>query len=174
VAPGAAIAPVLNARTLPLLGISGLLFWLATRYKAAPEAVVRARDAMIALCVLTATVVVLVVVTAEINAAYGVYAWERATDAGPMAAGAADLARQVTLSIVWASFALVLVAVGIARSYAPIRYLAIVLFAVTIGKVLLVDLASLDRVYRVLSVLGLGVLLIVASYLYQRFLSDEA
>ena len=66
-----------------------------------------------------------------------------------------------------------LVAIGIARRYAPIRYLAIVLFAATIGKVFLVDLAELDRVYRVLSVIGLGVLLIVASYLYQRFMADE-
>jgi uncharacterized membrane protein len=39
--------------------------------------------------------------------------------------------------------------------------------------VFFVDLAQLDRVYRVLSVIGLGVLLIVASYLYQRFMADE-
>ena len=35
------------------------------------------------------------------------------------------------------------------------------------------DLAQLDRVYRILSVIGLGVLLLVASFLYQRLLADD-
>ena len=115
----------------------------------------------------------LLVVTNEINRMYGVYAWQQDVNAGPMAGGTADLARQVTLSIVWAAYGVLLVGIGIARRYAPIRYLAIALLAGTIGKVFLVDLAQLDRVYRVLSVIGLGVLLIVASYLYQRFMADD-
>src|SRR5215475_4054752 len=41
-------------------------------------------------------------------------------------------------------------------------------FAVTIVKVFVVDLAALDRIYRVLSVIGLGVTLLLTSYLYQR------
>ena len=44
-----------------------------------------------------------------------------------------------------------------------------VLFALTIGKVFLVDMAELERVYRVLSIIGLGVMLLATSYLYQRF-----
>ena len=69
----------------------------------------------------------------------------------------------------WALYAVALVAVGIWRRYAPIRYLAIAVFAVTVAKVFFVDLDRLDRIYRVLSVVGLGVLLLAASYLYQRF-----
>ena len=38
----------------------------------------------------------------------------------------------------------------------------------TIVKVFAFDLATLDRIYRVSSVIGLGVLLLVTSYLYQR------
>ena len=90
-----------------------------------------------------------------------------------MAAGGADLARQVTLSIAWAAYAVALLVAGINRRYPLLRYLAILLLAVTIGKVFFVDLAQLDRVYRIVSVIGLGVLLLVASYLYQRFLTDE-
>ncbi len=41
-------------------------------------------------------------------------------------------------------------------------------FVVTIVKVFAVDLAELDRIYRVLIVIGLGVTLLVTSYLYQR------
>jgi uncharacterized membrane protein len=67
---------------------------------------------------------------------------------------------------------MVLVAVGIWRNYRPIRYFAILLFAITIGKVFLVDLSTLDRVYKMLSVMALGVILLIASYLYQRLRSE--
>lgn len=170
---GVARHAFLNASVLSVLGIAGLLAWVARRYARAGRDLPRGASAPIAVCLLGAAVLVLLVVTSEINRLYGVYAWRRDVEAGPMAGGAADLARQVTLSIVWAAYGVVLVAAGIARRYAPIRYLAITLLAGTIGKVFFVDLAQLDRVYRVLSVIGLGVLLIVASYLYQRFLTDE-
>jgi uncharacterized membrane protein len=61
------------------------------------------------------------------------------------------------------------VGAGIQRRYAPIRYFAIALFLATILKVGLVDLDELERLYRVLSVMALGLLLLLASYLYQRF-----
>lgn len=80
-----------------------------------------------------------------------------------------QFARELTLSVLWASYAAALVAVGIQRRFAPIRHFAIGLFLVTVAKVGLVDLAELERLYRVLSIMALGVLLLVASYLYQRF-----
>jgi uncharacterized membrane protein len=39
--------------------------------------------------------------------------------------------------------------------------------------VFFVDLAQLERVYRVLSVIGLGIILLVTSYLYQRAQRDR-
>ena len=36
-------------------------------------------------------------------------------------------------------------------------------------KVFAIDLAELDEVYRVFSIVGLGVMLLVTSYLYHRF-----
>jgi uncharacterized membrane protein len=77
------------------------------------------------------------------------------------------------LSITWAVYATILVIVGLFRKYAPIRYFAMTVFAVTIVKVFAIDLAELDRIYRVLSIIGLGVTLLLTSYLYQR-LSAEA
>jgi uncharacterized membrane protein len=58
--------------------------------------------------------------------------------------------------------------VGLRRHCPAIRYFAIVVFAVTIFKVFTIDLGALERIYRVLSVIGLGVLLLMSSYLYQR------
>ena len=57
--------------------------------------------------------------------------------------------------------------------YAPIRYFAMAVFAVTIVKVFVVDLAELDRIYRVLSIIGLGLTLLLTSYLYQRLNAEE-
>ena len=87
---------------------------------------------------------------------------------------AADARRmeQVALSVTWALYAVVLVFVGIRRRFAPARYLAIGLFAIVVVKLLYFDIAGLDRLYRMLSVLGVGILLLVASYLYQRMAAD--
>src|SRR5262249_29244796 len=82
-------------------------------------------------------------------------------------------AGEMMLSITWALYATVLVVVGLRRRYAPIRYFAMIVFAITIVKGLAIDLAELDRIYRVLSVVGLGVALLLTSYLYQR-LSTES
>jgi uncharacterized membrane protein len=36
-----------------------------------------------------------------------------------------------------------------------------------------VDLSELDRIYRVLSIIGLGITLLVTSYLYQKLSSES-
>ena len=41
-------------------------------------------------------------------------------------------------------------------------------FALTIVKVFFRDLAELEQIYRVTSIIALGVLLLVTSYLYNR------
>ncbi len=38
----------------------------------------------------------------------------------------------------------------------------------SILKVFTVDLAELDRIYRISSIVGLGIALLISSYLYQR------
>ena len=62
-----------------------------------------------------------------------------------------------------------LTAVGITRRYAPLRYLALVVFGITVLKVFIVDFSQLDSVYRIVSSVALGLLLMGASYLYQRY-----
>jgi uncharacterized membrane protein len=84
------------------------------------------------------------------------------------------LAREMTLSIAWAAYATLLVIAGLRKRYPPIRYFAIALFVITAVKVFAVDLGELDRIYRVLSVIGLGVMLLASSYMYQRFGSSSS
>ena len=57
---------------------------------------------------------------------------------------------------------------GFARNSALLRWQAIVLIAVTVIKVFLFDVSSLDHGWRVLSFIILGVLLLAISYAYQR------
>lgn len=165
--------PWLNAPALSLALVAVLLLWLGRRYAALGADLPGRSELPIGVAVILACVTGLVLITEQINGMFGRFAWQQAVDVGPMAAGAADLARQVTLSIAWAGYAVVLLVAGIRARYALARYLAILLFAVTIGKVFFVDLAQLDRLYRIVSVIGLGILLLLASYLYQRYMSGD-
>jgi len=49
-----------------------------------------------------------------------------------------------------------------------VRWQALVLIAVTTVKVFIYDVGQLDRVYRILSFIVLGVLLLAISFVYQR------
>ncbi|MBX3277153.1 MAG: DUF2339 domain-containing protein [Acidobacteria bacterium] len=79
-------------------------------------------------------------------------------------------AQQMTLSLLWLVYGAGLLLYGIWRRNRIFRWAALGLLAVTIAKVFLVDLASLDRIYRIISFFALGAMLLVISYLYQRAL----
>lgn len=78
-------------------------------------------------------------------------------------------AQQLSLSLVWTLYATFLIIAGIWRGYKPLRYMALLLFGVTIFKVFLIDLSSLERFYRIISFVVLGVILIAVSFLYQKY-----
>jgi uncharacterized membrane protein len=78
-------------------------------------------------------------------------------------------AQQLSLSIVWAIYAAFLIVVGIWKGYKPMRYMALLLFAITILKVFIVDLSALARFYRIISFVALGIILIAVSLLYQKY-----
>ena len=117
---------------------------------------------------MVANLLAVLFLSAEIHAFFAGRALDATIEGVGMAAASAGLAEQLTLSVTWALYAVVLIAIGIRRNYAPGRYFAIVLFGLTVTKVLMNDIAGLDRFYRMLTVLAVGVLLLVASYLYQR------
>ena len=72
------------------------------------------------------------------------------------------------MSAIWTIDASVLFVLGMSRHRALLRWLGIVLFGCTIFKVFVVDMASLNVMYRILSFLILGVLLVAVSIAYQR------
>ncbi len=79
------------------------------------------------------------------------------------------MARDLTLSLAWALYALVLLALGFARRSRGLRGIGLGLLTLTVVKLFLYDLSGLDDLYRVASLLGLAVSLVLVSLAYQRF-----
>ena len=74
----------------------------------------------------------------------------------------------LALSVIWTVLASAFIGVGLVRDFAPLRYLAMALFGLTVLKVFLVDLSSLGGIYRILGFIGVGLVLLAVSFLYQR------
>ena len=79
------------------------------------------------------------------------------------------LAQQLSLSLVWAVYGGVMLAVGMNRRSKLLRLMALALLSLTILKVFLFDLSSLERLYRIFSFIVLGAILLAVSFLYQRY-----
>jgi uncharacterized membrane protein len=75
---------------------------------------------------------------------------------------------QVGLSVLWTLYAAATVAWGFIRRSTALRYAALGLFGLVIVKVFVVDLASVKTLYRMLSFLILGVVLLLVGLLYQK------
>lgn len=73
------------------------------------------------------------------------------------------------LSILWGIYALLLIALGIWKRRSHIRIAAIILFGVTLVKLFLYDIAHLDTIARTVVFVSLGVLLLLVSFLYNKY-----
>jgi uncharacterized membrane protein len=83
------------------------------------------------------------------------------------------LAQHLALSLLWTLYASALIAVGIKRQAPLLRWQALVLFGLVVAKVFFYDSSYLDRFYRIISFLILGLVLLVVSFLYQSKTSRE-
>jgi uncharacterized membrane protein len=81
-----------------------------------------------------------------------------------------NFARDMTYSIAWALYAFALLLIGMKKHTRWVRYSGVTLLVVTLTKLLLHDLSSLNSLYRVGALIGVAIILIVASFVYQRFL----
>jgi uncharacterized membrane protein len=75
---------------------------------------------------------------------------------------------QAILSAVWSLLGLGLLWAGLRRDLRPLRLGGFALLAVAVGKVFFYDMAALERGYRVLSFVVLGLFLLAGAYAYQR------
>lgn len=79
-----------------------------------------------------------------------------------------ELARQLSLSMIWMVYGGLLLTIGILRRSKLSRLMGLALLSLTILKVFFWDLSSLERLYRIISFIVLGAILLTVSFLYQR------
>jgi uncharacterized membrane protein len=75
---------------------------------------------------------------------------------------------QMALSVVWAVYATILAAVGFVWRSSSTRWVALALFALTVVKAMLIDLAFLEQIYRIIVFFVLGVLLLLVAWGYHK------
>jgi uncharacterized membrane protein len=73
------------------------------------------------------------------------------------------------ITLVWTLYALAMLVAGIYYRSATVRILALSLFLLTTGKVFFYDVWHVEKVWRTLAFTGLGVALLLVSFLYRRF-----
>ena len=73
------------------------------------------------------------------------------------------------LSILWGVYALLLIAYGIWKKKKYLRIGAIALFAATLAKLFFYDIAYLDTISKTIVFVSLGILLLIISFLYNKY-----
>ena len=73
------------------------------------------------------------------------------------------------ITLLFAIYGFIALAIGIATKFATLRKIAIVVLGIAIIKVFLVDIWFQDSVYRIIALLSLGITLLVVGYLYYRY-----
>ncbi len=105
---------------------------------------------------------------------YEVVAYFLITDPGDVTHQLLRLRSRLTLSLVWALYSGAVIVSGFAARLRAVRILGMSLLGLTVAKVFLVDIQMLDRGYRIAAFVGLGVLLLAVSLLYQRQKKSES
>jgi len=80
------------------------------------------------------------------------------------------------LSILWGIYSLLLIILGISKRKKHLRIGAIILFGVTLIKLFFYDIAHLDTISKTIVFVSLGILLLIISFLYNKYkpvIADE-
>lgn len=73
------------------------------------------------------------------------------------------------LSILWGVYSLIFIYLGILKRKKHLRIWAISLFAITLVKLFLYDISHLNTISKIVVFISLGILLLLASFLYNKF-----
>jgi uncharacterized membrane protein len=84
-----------------------------------------------------------------------------------------NLAHQLAYSLCWLLYSIGLLVVGIKWKTGKVRWAALILMVGTAFKIFFMDLWRLGQLYRVASFIGLAAVLILVSFLYQRFMTGR-
>ncbi len=107
-----------------------------------------------------------VTVFAASVAIVGLFQWLAADD--PKSVDDAFQRGQTGVSALWAVVGLVLLSIGLWKDSRNVRIGGLVLFGIALAKLFLYDLSALSAMARAVSFLGVGLVLLLAAFLYQR------
>ncbi len=107
--------------------------------------------------------------TVVYGASVAVVAAFQANVGGPVAYEELAKQAQVALSVLWTALGVLGLVVGLVTRRVLVRDAGLALLALATAKVFLVDLASLDVAYRVLSLAALGLLLLASAWMFTHF-----
>jgi uncharacterized membrane protein len=82
--------------------------------------------------------------------------------------GERAIVKQVALSVLWALCGFAGVVYGFRRHVAALRWAALVLLAITLAKILVIDMAEVKAIWRILSFVAVGLLLLCVSFVYHK------
>lgn len=152
------VTPFANQRFgtfLFAIAVLVLVSWLYSRYR---EVTTSREKTFQALLVLSANFLMIWILSVEVTAVIS----KTVSD------GFREMSiNALTLSAVWVVYGVAMLMAGIHLRHRPIRIMAMMLFGLVILKTFLYDVWTVERVYRVIAFIGLGVALLVASYIYQ-------
>lgn len=155
--------PIFNEFGLPSVGVAACLLLaasLARRYRPAQH---RAERFLVAVAGLAGILLLWLVLSIECTDLFYAYGREPGADRAHW-----RWLSQLALSILWASYAAVVLTCGFLLRRASLRWTAIGLFAVTIAKVFFIDMSTLQQFYRILAFFILAVVLGLVARFYQR------
>jgi uncharacterized membrane protein len=166
--PPASTTPIFNQRFAAYvfaIAVFAFVSWLAHRTSDDPHAnPIIHWQFLAAAAVLTINALILIAGSLEIHNYWWVRSWRGNFDQW----NDYTMYAHFSYSAYFMAFGAALLAVGFWRRSAFLRWQALVLLAVTIAKVFLVDTSQLSQGFRVFSFLGLGVLLLAVSFVYQK------
>jgi uncharacterized membrane protein len=167
VSPSASLTPFFNQRFgtfVVAIAIFAFVAWLGWKTgESGPEPLVP-WSALAATAVLVVNLLILLAVSLEIHSYWWFLRWRGAfTEFANY-----RIYAQFSYSAFFMIFGAALLAIGFWRRSSFLRWQALVLLAVTIAKVFLIDIGQLSQGLRIISFLGLGVLLLAVSFVYQR------
>jgi uncharacterized membrane protein len=166
---------VLN-RTLAIFAVFVVALWIIVRTYARSGKAFEEAPAIRPIATVAANLVAIVALSAQaagyyeakISAELGRAGVEYWSDDFPAPLRNLALAKQLSLSVIWGLYASGLLIAGRVRRLLLLRVMGLALLSLTILKVFIWDLSSLDRIYRIISFIMLGAILLVVSYFYQR------
>jgi len=82
-----------------------------------------------------------------------------------------NTARDMTYSLAWAIYAMIVLAVGFKTQSSWARYAGLALLVITLFKLFFHDLWRMGGLYRIGSFLGMAITLFLVSFVYQKFLA---